>query len=196
MLRGFPNKDKLTAGYAGAMAEIFMSYPKAVAVACADPIDGVVRGLKFMPVPSDVIAWCENRQRPIMEQADREVRVKRQVQETDAWVSMKVPESLKAKGKAWLDRSDPVAVQVSGQTPKTYTAAQRAKLIEDARATGKSIAGMSLRPETLATLQKWQLKPTAREIPGPSFNQSETTAASQRDHQSASASDDVDFGLG
>ena len=99
MLRGFPNKDKLTAGYAGAMAEIFMSYPKAVAVACADPIDGVVRGLKFMPVPSDVIAWCENRQRPIMEQADREVRVKRQVQETDAWVSMKVPESSEGEGQ-------------------------------------------------------------------------------------------------
>jgi len=152
MLRGFPNKDKLSAGYAGAMAELLMSYPKMVATACADPIHGVVHGLKFMPVPSDVIAWCENRLRPLQEEADREVRVKKQIEDVDAWRTMTVPESLKAKGRAWLDRTDPVAQEVSGQKPKIVTEEQRAVLIESARQAGKELAGLRLRPETLATL--------------------------------------------
>jgi hypothetical protein len=190
MLRGFPNKDKLTAGYAGAMAEILMSYPKAVATACADPIHGVVRGLKFMPVPADVIAWCENRQRPILEEADREVRVKRQTHETDAWLNLKVPESLKAKGKAWLDRTDPVAQEVSGQKPKVVTKEQREAYLASAKQAGRDLRGMTLRPETLATLQKHQLMPTAKEIPGPYASKPAPAAASQDPEEVA-----VDFGV-
>lgn len=186
MLRGFPNKDKLTAGYAGAMAEILMSYPKAVATACADPVHGVVRNLKFMPVPADVIAWCENEVRPLYERADRDVRVKRQREEVDAWVAMKVPESLKAMGKAWLDRTDPRAREVSGEMPKVVTPEQREAYLASAKQAGRELRGMSLRPETLATLQKHQLMPTAKEIPGPYADQSAASAAP--------AERDVDFG--
>lgn len=181
----FPNAKGYSNGFIGALAQVLGQYPRQVVMKCIDVRSGLARDVKFLGI-SDVVAWLERGERPLHQTAERDVRVKRQAVETEAWVNLKVPETLKAKGKAWLDRSDPVAVQVSGQTPKTYTAAQRAALLADARATGKSIAGMSLRPETLATLQKWQLMPTAREIPAPSFNQPAPTPAP--------LAEDVDFG--
>ena len=45
-----------------------------------------------------------------------------------------------------------MAQEVSGQKPKIVTEEQRAALIESARQAGKELAGLRLRPETLATL--------------------------------------------
>lgn len=191
----FPNAKGYTNGFIGALAQVLGQYPKQVVNKCIDARSGLSRDIKFLSI-CDVVAWLERGERPLHERADREVRVKRQVEETDAWRNLKVPESLKAKGRAWLDRTDPVAQQLSGQMPKVVTEEQKAAYLASARATGKSIAGMSLRPETLATLQKWQLMPTAREIPAPSFNEPPATAASVQAHQGTSASDDVDFGSG
>src|SRR5262245_39021666 len=55
--RGFPNKDKVDKAYIGAIAELLMHYPKTVAEKCAHPIEGVVRGTKYLPTPSDIINW-------------------------------------------------------------------------------------------------------------------------------------------
>src|SRR5262245_47895345 len=79
MLSGYPNKDRTDDGYTGALAEILMYYPRTVAQACANPIHGVVRECKYMPVPADVIAWCERCARPLHEEAEREQRIARQL---------------------------------------------------------------------------------------------------------------------
>ncbi len=105
-----------------------------------------------MPTPSDVINWCEKRERPICEAVDREARIERQFRETDAWMNQTVPESLKAKGRAWLDRTDTVAAQLSGDRPGGYTHEQKEELLKDAANVGAEIAGMKLHPETLRTL--------------------------------------------
>lgn len=129
MIAGYANRGQADRAYIGAMAQILMEYPKAVAMACANPIHGVVRECKFMPTPSDMIGFCEKRTRPICEQVDREVRVKRQIEDVEAWRNQKVSGSLKAKGRAWLDRSDPVARKLSGiKTQAELAAEARARL--------------------------------------------------------------------
>jgi hypothetical protein len=115
MIRGYANRGQADKSYIGAMAELLLHYPKSVALACADPFHGVVRATKFMPTPSDIIAFCENRIEPMHREADREERVAKQLDERDAWMDQVIPESLKAKGRAWLDRTDPKAQQLIGQ---------------------------------------------------------------------------------
>lgn len=130
MLAGFANKDRADKSYIGAMAQLLMHYPKQVALKCADPFDGVVRGTKFLPTPSDIIGWCEREIAPLHREADRERRVDEQLAMRDEFERQVVADGLKAKGRAWLERTDPVAKQLSGEQTKEQLADQaRADLI-------------------------------------------------------------------
>ena len=151
LMTQFPNAKGYSDGFIGALAQVLMQYPRQVVLKCIDVRSGLARDVKFLSI-SDVVAWLERGERPLHETAARDDRVRQQVKDTDAWRTMTVPESLKAKGWAWLDRTDPVAQEVSGQKPKIVTEEQRAALIESARQAGKELAGLRLRPETLATL--------------------------------------------
>lgn len=185
----FPNAKGYSNGFIGALAQVFGQYPRQVVMKCVDVRSGLARDAKFLGI-SDVVAWLERGERPLHESAARDERVKRQVRDTEEWLNLKVPESLKAKGKAWLDRTDPVAMEVSGQMPKVVTPEQREAYLASAKQAGRDLRGMTLRPETLATLQKHQLMPTAKEIPGPYASKPAPAAASQDPEEVA-----VDFGV-
>lgn len=132
MLRGYVNKDKADNAYIGAIAELLMGYPRAVALKCADPFRGVVSTCKFMPTPADIIAWCERACSPLHHEADRERRVLEQLAAREEFKEQVVGESLKEKGRAWLDRTDPVAKELSGQATRQNLADQaRADLIKE-----------------------------------------------------------------
>jgi hypothetical protein len=109
MIRGYPQKA-CADGYIGAIAETFMHYPKSIALACADPFNGVaLQSPEFLPSQSQVIGWCEKRGRLLYEEAAREDRIAQQLEDREAWQNgPRAPEAL-AKTQAWLDRSDPVA---------------------------------------------------------------------------------------
>lgn len=153
MIRGYANKGQADRSYIGAIAEILAYYPKQVALACAHPLNGVSRETKFMPTPADVIAWCERRTSPLHEQAERERRVAEQLKARHEWESQEVSASLKAKGRAWLDRTDPAAQQLSGQKAKgQLTQEELDSIMADARAAGAGLAGMRLSAEALALI--------------------------------------------
>jgi hypothetical protein len=112
MIRGYANKGTADKSYYGAIADLLLRYPKIVALACADPFHGVVRETKFLPTPSDVIAWCEKRIHPLCVEADRESRIAEQLEAREVWEAQVIADGLKANGRAWLDRTDPKARQL------------------------------------------------------------------------------------
>jgi hypothetical protein len=116
MIRGYPNSKDAPKSYIGALSELLMKYPRVVAMACADPFQGVARETRFLPTPADVIGFCEKRVAPLYADADREARETRQLNDRDDWQNAVVSPRLKAMGQAWLDRSDLQARQlISGQ---------------------------------------------------------------------------------
>jgi hypothetical protein len=141
----FPSTKNITDGFIGALANIFLQYPKQVVLKCVDPLHGLAVDVKFLNI-SDLVAWCEKKTAPMRESYDRQERVKKQTKETEDWLDRKPSERLKAMGRAWLDRTDPVARQLAGldsgvkrPTPEEYLA--------DAKKVGAEISGMSLSQE-------------------------------------------------
>lgn len=128
MIRGYVNAGNAPKSYIGAMAELLMQYPKIVALACADPFKGVAQECKFMPTTADIVAFCDKRAHPMHEQAAREKRIQEQFEALDQWKNETVPQSLKDKAKAWLDRTDPVAQQLAGANDAENAARQDAGL--------------------------------------------------------------------
>jgi hypothetical protein len=116
MIRGYANAGSAGKSYVGAMAVLLMQYPRIVALSCADPFKGVVSECEFMPTPAKVIAWCDRRSKPMHEEAVRENRIAEQLDARDQWQNEAVPQSLKDKGKAWLDRTDPIAAALVGNS--------------------------------------------------------------------------------
>lgn len=110
---------------------------------------------KYMPTIGEIEGWLRVRADKIGAAKEHQLRIEKQIEDTDAWMRLKPSESLKAKAKAWLDRTDPKAQQLSGQKAKIpLTEAQKKAALESAALVGKSIAGMKLLPETLATLNQ------------------------------------------
>lgn len=65
--------------YIGALAATLVSYPRQVALGCADRVRGVTRGCRFLPTVSDIVAWCERNVEPLYRQAEREQRIAAQI---------------------------------------------------------------------------------------------------------------------
>ena len=67
--------------YIGALAAMLGSYPRQVALSCADKVHGVVRDCKFLPTPADIVAWCERAAAPLYKQAESEIQAEKQLAE-------------------------------------------------------------------------------------------------------------------
>lgn len=116
LIRGYANGAQAGKSYLGAIAETLMHYPKSVALACADPYRGVVlQSPEFLPSQGKIIAWCEKRCASMYEEADRDDRIEKQLDAREQWQGETPSERLKAMGKAWLDRSDPIAKEITGR---------------------------------------------------------------------------------
>ncbi len=72
----YPNGGRdASKSYLGAIASTLASYPRQIALACADPVNGVTRDCKFLPTVSDIVAWCERKTEPLQHRAAREQRI-------------------------------------------------------------------------------------------------------------------------
>jgi len=75
MIRGYSNGGAHAGrGYLGAIAEVLMQYPRAIALRAADVNRGVPRECQFMPTPADVIAWCERHTEAMRQPVESEDR--------------------------------------------------------------------------------------------------------------------------
>jgi hypothetical protein len=61
-------------GYIGGLSAVLLEYPRSIALRCDDPLRGVPRDVKFLPTPSDLIAWCERETEDLRRPVDREDR--------------------------------------------------------------------------------------------------------------------------
>lgn len=117
MLHGNPYRHKADAAYLNAIAQVFMRYPKDIALACADPSSGVATESEYMPTTAAVTAWCEKKMAPIYQAQERYQRAEAQLKARDEYNAPKSP-ALIAKMKAWTDRTDPIAITLSKNAAK------------------------------------------------------------------------------
>jgi len=157
MIAGYAHAPPKT--YLGYMAALLTTYPRQVALACVEP-HGVVSDMKssYMPTPVDVIRWCENRTRPMAEEAERERRVEAQLRARDAWRGVdRSPDEIERRmtlAQDWLERTSPQAHDL-GLKPKALTENDRETLIASARQAGALLcSGMTLSFETLALMSE------------------------------------------
>jgi hypothetical protein len=76
MIQRYPNGGAQAGkGYIGSLAATLCSYPKSVAVACADLLTGVTATRDFLPTPASIIAWCEPRKSEMKQTIDKEEEI-------------------------------------------------------------------------------------------------------------------------
>lgn len=136
--------------YVAAVAAVLSGYPETVIDYVCDPRTGITGTNKWLPSVSEVKEACDVHANRIAQDIERKRRIERQFKEQEEWENQVPTERLKEKGKAWLDRKDPMAQQLSGQRPKAITEDEKKAALESAAQVGKSISGMKLLPETLA----------------------------------------------
>lgn len=87
IIDGYPNGGRDAGkGYIGALAAMLASYPRQVATACSDRVNGVIRDCKFLPTPADIVSWCEHRTDSLRQQDDRQWRLAKQFEEREAYL--------------------------------------------------------------------------------------------------------------
>lgn len=109
----FPNGGRGAGdAYIGALASTLASYPRVVALRCADypnkpgkRLVGICATAKFLPTPADLIAWCDDAAAPLHSAARRESNVAAQLAARDQdRADRPTYEELRAKyGAAWVD---------------------------------------------------------------------------------------------
>jgi hypothetical protein len=112
LLSLFPNASGTHDGFIGAASDVLRAYPKSVAVKICEPLGGLASETEFISL-SKIIAWLEKRTAPMSRDLDREVRVKAQLEARDE--GNEKSERLSASCRAWLDRTDPQARELTGQ---------------------------------------------------------------------------------
>lgn len=82
LVEAFPNGGS-TAGksYIGTIAALLCSYPRSIAMQCADPLRGVARETKFLPTVADIVAWCEPKVAGMHSSVSSEDCIRRQFEE-------------------------------------------------------------------------------------------------------------------
>jgi hypothetical protein len=99
-------------GYIGLMAQTLGSYPRQIALRCAEPLFGVVREHPdFMPNVGQVIAWCEKETAPLRNQIAREDRVaqiaRERAEDAKLWREPHLTiDELKAKYGDWTGQEE------------------------------------------------------------------------------------------
>ncbi len=86
MLDANPNgRNGVSDSYIGNMAALLCTFPRLIALQCADPIKGVVTKTKFIPTVADVVQWCEPLTADMQRSVAREDRIDKQLTEREAW---------------------------------------------------------------------------------------------------------------
>jgi hypothetical protein len=102
MLRAYPNaRDGLRDGYVGTIAALLCKYPRAVALRCADPLNGVCTVSKFLPTVAHCVEWLEREQRPLRDAFERERRSREQLEERREFDAQQKEESPEKRAQVW-----------------------------------------------------------------------------------------------
>lgn len=137
ILAQFPNAKEVSDGFIGALASVLMQYPRQCVLKCGDPLRGIAREIKFLSL-ADVVAWLEKETEPMRVDVTREQRREEQLRDREAWLNEKPSERLKELGRAWLDRTDPQAQQLTAVNTEN-AAAQKAAGLEKMQAANRTI---------------------------------------------------------
>lgn len=103
MLRGYAHKGQADEEYIKNFAALLMRYPRTVAIACAHPVNGVVRTTPFLPTPADIIGWCEKASQPLQNALDHERRIQSQLEQRDEWEKQAKPNPRRRDGITWAE---------------------------------------------------------------------------------------------
>ena len=155
MISGYPN-SALTEPefYITQVVTVFTQYDLELVKKAVAP-SGIPFDLKpYMPTLGEIEGWLRIRADKIGASKEHQLRIEKQIEDTDAWMKLQPTEGLKAKAKVWLDRTDPKVQVLSGQKSKALTEEQKTAALANAIKAGKEIAGMKLLPETLAILKE------------------------------------------
>lgn len=140
--------------YCAAVAAVLADYPREVVDHVTDPRTGLPGTQKFLPNVAEVREACDARAASTERARTYDERVAEQTRLTREWLAQKPSDNLKAAGRAWLDRSDPIAQEVSGQKPRT--AEEKATLLERAEATGAEISSGAVQLSDEAKALLWK----------------------------------------
>jgi hypothetical protein len=102
--------------YSAAIAAVMGEYSEAVVEYVTDPRTGLPSRQKFLPNVAEVREALDARAAIVHRSSTYEQRVAEQLRLTEEWKNRVPSERLKAAGRAWLDRTDPKARQLSGDT--------------------------------------------------------------------------------
>ena len=130
IVRSYNGGKNADAGYIGALAHMLASYPRQVAMRCADPVNGVVRICKFLPQPADIVVWCERETEPLRRDREYEVRTARQLDERAEFEAPRTGRLTYAELKAkYGDGQGGWGIDKHKPQPKWLTAEQLAAMI-------------------------------------------------------------------
>lgn len=101
--------------FAAALAIVLADYPKQIADYAADPRTGVVTKYPMgLPNIGQIKEFCDGVRTRVDRHENYGRRVEKQLVERDQWKNQPISDEMRAKGKAWLDRTDPIARQMVG----------------------------------------------------------------------------------
>lgn len=109
----FPSTKNSADGFLGGIAQVISQYPRQVVLKCADPVRGYARDHEFLAI-SNLIGWCEKLTEPMRVDVSREKRIEEQLKAREEWEDSKPTPRLKEMGKSWLNRTDPIARELTG----------------------------------------------------------------------------------
>lgn len=153
LLAHYPNSNPVDPdGYIALIMEAMMKFSPDLVRKCVS-LSGIPSEIvRYLPTVGEVWNWLKMREGMILAAQERELRRERQLAERDTWEEPS--EEVKAKAKAWLDRTDEVSQKLSAQRPQALTEEQKKAALDDAAKVGKEISGMMLRSETLDLLRQ------------------------------------------
>lgn len=142
--------------YSAAIAAIMGEYSESVVAYVTDPRTGIPSVKKFLPNVAEVREALDVRAAHVERESTYERRVAEQARLTAEWLNQKPSEALAAAGKAWLDRVDKAAKELSGITPSNED--EKHALLERAKQTGRDISQLKLSDETMGLLRAQDLR--------------------------------------
>jgi hypothetical protein len=154
LVDAFPNgRAQAGRSYIGALASLLVTYPKTIALQCADPVRGVARDIRFLPTVADLVAFCERElaaMRNIVEREDRAQELAKRQREaadaekrlSDARAVRPTYDELKAKyGPSWgIASPTEDTAQARAKAAARLTEANRIMLMREYAAAGVELA--------------------------------------------------------
>lgn len=88
--------------------------PRDVAERIIDPTRGLARSVEFLSIAA-ISKWCDAQSAHVYAEIERSRRAVLQIEERLEWKDAPRPQSLIQKTAAWLNRTDPLAKQLTAQ---------------------------------------------------------------------------------